>query len=578
MRRPEGPPPEKTEGPEEGPDLRGRRVGRYRLERELGSGGMGAVYLARRSDGAFDKPVAVKLAFRAPWDGDLKRRSLDERRILARLEHPNIARLYDGGTVDGYPYFVMEYVDGRPIDVYCREQQLSLSERVELLAKVSDAVGYAHSQLVVHRDVKPQNILVTAAGEPKLLDFGIAKAPDPAQRAGQGPTTAIGSRPLTPSFASPEQLRGEPVTPSSDVYSLGVVLYLLITGTLPRRLDSLAPAAVERCLEREPDPPSRVPAGSGAHPGETGRWPMRLRWQPSRIDRDLDNIVLAALATEARHRFRTAEHLTDDLRRYLAGLPVSSRRSTLAYRAARFVRRHRVGTALGALALFAVADLSVHTVQQTREIARQRDRAIVESERANEVADLLVGILEAIDPSRSPDGARRETALELAAEEVRSRLQGHPLERARLLDTIGRVYLRIGEPRQASELLTEALGLFAREGAPDPRNRTHLGEARIALGEYERAVGHFRAALELHETASPGSSQAFAEAERGLGLALLYSGRISEAETVLTAAVGRLRAEGGEAQGLPEALHALGRVVESRRGSEAAASIYDEAL
>ena len=564
------------------PDFSGRDIGRYHLQEKIGSGGMGAVYLAVRNDGEFHKPVALKLAYRALWDPELKQRSLEERQILARLEHPNIARLYDGGTVDGYPYFVMEYVDGRTIDAYCREERLSLSERIQLLAKVSDAVGYAHANLVVHRDVKPQNILVTAEGEPKLLDFGIAKALAPDGENHAGAATRSGSRPFTPNFASPEQLRGEPVTPATDVYSLGVLLYLLITGRIPRQVEYLAPGAIERSLEREPELPSRNRPAIGAAEGAGLLKGLLFRWRPSRLDRDLDHIAMMALATDPSRRFRTADRLAEDLRCYLQGRPISSRRSTIAYRSARFFRRHRLGTIAAVLMLAVLADLSVHAIQQAREIIRQRDRAVEEGRRANAVVELLVEILDETDTSQRLDGENSiGRTLDLATDQIHSGLTDHPIEKARLLDTVGAVHLRVGHAPQAMKLLTEAMELYQREGVTDgsemARNWRHLGEVRTSLGEYARATEHFRAALSILTNISPPADVEVAVTLRGLGEALFYNGQVSEAEEAMVRAVDLLRSRGEPVSALAEALNSLGKILATRDASSAE-EIHREAL
>ena len=304
-----------------------RRIGPYRLLCEIGHGGMGAVYLAERSDAQYEKRVAIKL-IRYGMDSDrLLARFNTERQILASLDHPNIARLLDGGTTDeGVPYFVMEYIEGEPIDAYARARGLGIVQRLELFLHVTAAVAYAHQQLVLHRDIKPANVLVTSDGVPKLLDFGIAKLLDTADRA---KLTLTGARLLTPEYASPEQVEGLRVATTSDVYSLGVVLYELLTGRLPYRLRSRMPYDVAEAIRTtEPERPSR------ALPADTSE-----RARP-RLRGDLDTIVLTAMRKEPQRRYASVQQFADDIRRLVAGQRVVGHADTLWYRATKFVRRN----------------------------------------------------------------------------------------------------------------------------------------------------------------------------------------------------------------------------------------------
>jgi eukaryotic-like serine/threonine-protein kinase len=309
----------------------GRRVGAYRIVSLIGYGGMGAVYRAHRVDAEYEKEVAVKLVAGGFHAAHVLQRFRAERQILANLDHPNIARLYDGGaTEDGSPYLVMELVEGRALDAYAAERHLALPDRVRLFLEVCAAVGYAHQRHIVHCDLKPGNIQVTSDGNVKLLDFGIAKLLQSAMPDSSSAPTITLMRALTPSFSSPEQMLGKPVTPASDVYSLGVVLYTLLTGRSPYRkaLDTAEDAIREIC-EREPLPPSEAARGA-ENPGS------------GPINRDLDAIILQALRKEPERRYATVEQLSDDLRRYLDGRAVIARGGQLAYRAGKFLRRNAV--------------------------------------------------------------------------------------------------------------------------------------------------------------------------------------------------------------------------------------------
>lgn len=370
--------------PAESP-LVGRRFGAYRIEREIGRGGMGAVYLAERADGAYAQRAAIKLVKRG-MDTDLVLgRFHAERQILASLEHPNIARLLDGGTMpDGGPYFVMEYIAGLPLDAYAVTHRLSIDERLELFLQICAAVSYAHQHLVVHRDLKPINILVTAEGAPKLLDFGIAKVLSPEHEEATSPAT--GFRLLTPKYASPEQIEGRPATTASDVYSLGVVLYELLTGRSPYRLRAHTPFEVAAAVRTtEPERPS-----SAATAGDAGRadrriegaddWVMvtrsasvkRLR---RRLRGDLDTILLTALRKDPARRYPSVEQLAADLRRHLAGRPVRAQPDSFGYRAGKFLRRNRLAVAAGGLLVAALIGGIVSTAWQARQAQAAQARA-----------------------------------------------------------------------------------------------------------------------------------------------------------------------------------------------------------
>jgi TolB-like protein/Flp pilus assembly protein TadD/tRNA A-37 threonylcarbamoyl transferase component Bud32 len=317
----------------------GERVGAYQIVCQLGGGGMGAAYLAVRADDEYEKRVAIKLIRRGMDSEVVLRRFRHERQILADLEHPNIARLLDGGTTaNGLPYFVMEYVDGTPIDQHCDRGRLSIRERVILFRKVCDAVDYAHRHHVVHRDLKPSNILVTPEGEPKLLDFGIAKLLTPGASSGRTELTLL-SRAMTPLYASPEQVRGEPVTPASDVYALGVLLYELLSGQRPYRLDGRTLREIEEVICRgELQPPSAV-ASDGTRGSLAG---------------DLDNIALMALRKEPEGRYRSVKAFSDDLLSHLEMRPVRARANEAGYRAMKLLRRHRTRVIEAAVLVAAV--------------------------------------------------------------------------------------------------------------------------------------------------------------------------------------------------------------------------------
>ena len=438
------------------------RVGPYRLLHELGRGGMGAVYLAERADDAFRKQVAIKLV-RGGWaSAEALRRFRTERQVLATLEHPNIARLLDGGTTeDGLPYVVIELVDGEPIDEFCARQRLGIDERIGLFLAVCDAVAYAHRNLVVHRDIKPSNVLVAADGTPKLLDFGIAKLLEPGDD--ETAVATRGARPMTPAYASPEQVRGEAINTSSDIYSLGALLYELLTGRPPLQLGGKSSAEVERIVsELQPDPP------------QTGR-------------RDLDNVVLAALRKEPAERYSTVAELAEDLRRFLGGHPVSARRATLAYRAGKYLRRHRFAAAA---ALAGLALLTATAAFYTRRLAVERDLARSEAGKARQVTELLVGLFRGPSSGRGAEVTAREI-LDVGARRLDVELRDQPEVHAELLTTVARVYLELDLLDEAASLAEQAIALrrelFGDDSAEVADSREVLAQVKLVQADYDAA-------------------------------------------------------------------------------------------
>lgn len=435
----------------------GTRLGAWRVVRRIGRGGMASVYSAERADGRYHQQAALKLLRRGLDTEDLLRRFREEREILARLEHPHIARLLDGGMApDGRPFLVMELVEGLPIDEYCAEHGLSLTERLRLFVSVCEAVAYAHGQLVVHRDLKPSNILVTPDGIPRLLDFGIAKLLGERGLASASTLTSLGVRILSPAYASPEQFRAEAVTTATDVYSLGLVLYELLTGTNPQAArwedtDDSAGAAEERPYA----PPSRGAGGDpgGAPPGRPERLRRRLRG-------DLDTIVLRAIHPEPDRRYGSASALAEDIGRHLGGRPIAARGDSWRYRSAKFVGRHRwpVAAALALLAMLAayVVTLRVHAA----ELRAQRDRAHRQAERAEKVTEFLRGVFTLADPNeaRGQTVTAREL-LDRGATRLRGELADEPGIRADMLGAIGGIDADLAQFGPGRALLEEALAL-----------------------------------------------------------------------------------------------------------------------
>jgi serine/threonine protein kinase len=422
-----------------GATLIGRRVGPYLIESEIGRGGMGSVWRARRADGRFEGTVAIKFVH-AYWLGrDAEDRFRSEGRMLGRLDHPNIARLIDAGVIDdSQPYLVLEYVEGEPIDACCDRLELSVEARVALFQGVLAAVGHAHSHLIIHRDLKPANVFVTREGTVKLLDFGIAKL---LTQEGDAALTQTGARALTPQYAAPEQLLGGPITTATDVYALGLVLYVLLTGTHPlgtgaRSTSELMHAVVKQEVPR----PSIVASG-----------PISRR---RALEGDLDTILGKALKKDPAERYASVAAFTEDLRRFLAHEPISARPDTVPYRVTKFVRRNRGSVVSGLLVAIGLIVTSAFALSQMQVARAQRDRALDEAKRANAQADLTQYIMDDKLSRLSPEAESQR--LDRARQFLAARFRNDPLLAARLLIDVSGRYIDIGDFRTAAAVAVEA--------------------------------------------------------------------------------------------------------------------------
>ena len=453
----------------------GHRIGSYGVIREIGRGGMGTVYLAARADDEYRQQVAIKIIKRGMDTAEVLRRFRNERQILASLDHPNIARLLDGGTTeDGVPFFVMEHIEGLPLLNYCDAERLSTVERLELYRKICAAVQHAHQNLVVHRDIKPSNIVVTPDGTPKLLDFGIAKllVPDAGQ---PGEQTATIAQIMTPQYASPEQVRGSAITTASDIYSLGVLLYELLTGHHAYHLKALLPREVERVIcEKEPERPStaitRVEESTDADGVTTSKItpasvsevrnerPDSLR---RKLKGDLDNIVLMAMRKEPERRYSSVEQFSEDIRRHLEALPVIATNHTLNYRAGKFVRRNRIGVTAVAIILLSLIAGLLATSWQAR-AARQ------EEAKAESINAFLEQVLNYSNPVLNlPGDNSRETKMTQVLDEAAKRLEGEefagqPEVKAELERIIANSYYAQGRYSLGREHMQEYVALERR--------------------------------------------------------------------------------------------------------------------
>jgi serine/threonine-protein kinase len=522
-------------------------VGEYRLVQEIGRGGTGVVYRAERTGDPTAEPVAIKLIRRGLDTDEVLRRFRIEPAALGRLDHPHIARIHEVGVAaDGRPYLILELVDGEPIDDWCDRRRLPVRARLELFLRVAAAVAYAHRNLVAHRDLKPSNVLVTGTGEPKLLDFGLARFFDQVDGGRAAPTTALAHRRFTPEFASPEQVRGEPTSTASDVYSLGVVLYQLLSGRPPYRFTQITPLEVERVVcTVQPPRPSAVVGRPAAEEIARARatTPDRLRRQ---LSGDLDVITARALAKDPRQRYGSVEQLAEDLSRHLQGRPIAARPAGPWARTVGLLRRHRITAAFLALAGLFTAGVTIQSARLQRSLvttsgalaAAQQERA-----RAEAASEFLVELFEATDPRA--DGAGNPSALELiqrGADRVQGQLADQPALEAALLDALGRVHFNLGRYDEAAKLLREAFSIRRRlhRRGPHPdlaASLDRLGRVHRVTGDYRRAEVLTRAALAQRQELFGEDHEAVAESLNSLGLILGAAGRAGEAEAALARAL-----------------------------------------
>ena len=466
-------------------------IGSWRLLRQIGRGGMGAVYLAERADEQFEQQAALKILPTGLDTDQARARFLVERQILARLAHDNIARLLDGGvTDDGVPYFVMDYVDGLPIDTYCEENRLGVRQKLALVLDIARAVQFAHRNLIIHRDLKPNNVLIDTAGHVRLLDFGIAKMlfADSVDRQ----LTQETRRPVTPAYSSPEMLRGEPVDVTTDVYSIGALIYTLLTGRAPLSFDGLSITDMyDRATNEEPEPIGQCDA---------------------RFKGDLETIVAKALAKEPEERYESVESLANDLRNYLYGLPVSAQPPTAYYRVRKFVGRHRLGVAFSVFAVAALASIAalatwsaIQSDNQAHQIERERDRA-------EQTIEFMVSIFESADPNIVPEEQTARQILEAGRTRIEQELAGQPQVQADLLHTMNSVYRSWRMPLESREVLTREIEL--RESVNDTNSKEYVRalyelavNADIA-GDYDASLDYAKRVLDFSASSDDVMGQA----------------------------------------------------------------------
>jgi len=514
------------------------RIGPYRVLRQLGRGGMGEVLLGERADGLFEQRVAIKLLRPGMASDEILQRFSRERRILARLEHPHIARLLDGGAAeDGRPYFVMELVEGEPITDYCRTRDLPVDERLRLLQDCCDAIAAAHRNLVVHRDLKPSNVLVTQDGEVKLLDFGIAKLLGPEDTGEVAAETRTEMRLLTPAYAAPEQILGEPVTTATDVWALGALAYELLTGTLPQKREgrsasALAAAVADDVTERPSQRVAREPLGAlpllRPTEGDRRRLTKRLRG-------DLDNVLLAALRRVPERRYGSVTAFAGDLRRHREGQPIKARPDTFGYRVGKFVRRNRIGVAAGVLVLASLVTGIAVAVWQARRAEANAKTAAAAARRAEGVKEFLIGLFEVADPEQASGGSiTASELLDQAGKRLETELSSEPDIQADLLEAVARIDKGLGRLDTAEDLAKRSLEIRQRilpaGDAAIGRSLATLGAVKMSKGQLDEAEKEITAALKVLEAAEAPDSLATARAQSDLGQVLFWKGQAERAE------------------------------------------------
>ena len=496
-------------------DWQNRRIGNYRIEGELGRGGMGAVFLASRDDDEFRQKVALKIVQSALNTKEIRQKFRQERQILADLDHSNIARLLDGGTTDdGLPFFVMEFVKGLPVTEYCAKHETPENERLEIFRQVCAAVEYAHRHLIIHRDIKPSNIIVMADGTPKLLDFGIAKLLSNDETQTQT-ITAFGA--MTPEYASPEQIKGEKVSTATDIYSLGVVLAELIISPLSF---VTSPSLNQKSISSKK---------------------QRTKNKEQRTNPDLQAILQTAMREEPELRYKSVEQFSEDIRRFLEGLPVSAHTDSFSYRASKFVRRNQIGVAAGASLAFAVVAGIFSTIRQSRKAefqariaAKERDKAQLEARKAEKINRFLQEILGAANPRTKGKDVKVAEVLDLAAQRIETDLVNQPETKADLQTTIGLTYLSLGLFEKSETHLRSALKirlrLFKRESPEIAESLKNLGKLLQAKGGINEAEPLFYDALKIAEEIN--EDLLVAEILHNLGGLLLLKGAHDEAVEV----------------------------------------------
>jgi len=543
------------------------RIGSYKIKRLLASGGMGDVYLAKRSDGQFHRNVAIKILRSELTHNNLEQRFLYEREILSSLEHPNIARLYDGGlTTDGRPYLVMEYVDGKPISSFCSQHNCSLENKLKLFTQVCEAVNYAHRNLIIHRDLKPDNIFVTSEGIVKILDFGIAKIIDKELSAEELIKTREGLRLLSIQYAAPEQITLEKITTATDVYGLGLLLYEIITGCKPYDLSEKRLKEAEHYIRHmSPD----LPSSKANNPSVSNK-----------LRGDLDAIILKALRKEPQHRYQSAEQFLDDINRYKAHLPVQAQKDSIRYRSVKFVKRH--STAI--ISLLLVISISIGFVfYHTYRMTTERNIAQTEAQKAQQAVSFLMEMFESANPEESLGDTL--TVYDLIKKGVQNTetLDDQPILKSQMFEVIGGVYRSLGEYQNARSLLEKSYRLRLQEfGLQHPETVESLHQIGILLseeGKFSEAESFFRLSYSIRIQLFDSVHASLSDTKSELAYVLRRQGKFSESKKIYEELVNTFRIHPGEEDNSAiSSMSGLGAVLHAMNNYEEAEEYYRKVL
>ncbi len=510
-----------------------REVGPYRLTEVIGRGGMGTVFRATRADGEFQQEAAIKIIKTGIHTGEQVQRFLVEREILAGLQHPNIAHLYDGGvTEDGLPYLVMEYIDGKPLDEYCDEQKLSIAERLEIFRDVCTAVQFAHKNLIVHRDLKPQNIYVTKEGVVKILDFGIAKLLNPQHQQISSVETLPSSKIWTPQYAAPEQVKGEPITVATDIYSLGILLFKILTGTYPYDLEGKNLAEMEETIKafstlmpslalKRLNDPEKCAADRKT----------TVRALQNSLRGDLDALVSKAIRKEPEYRYQSVKELSDDIDRFETGIPLIAREGNFRYRTGKFIQRHKAGLTAAAAVLIII---TLFAGFYTWRITEERNLAQLERDKLEQIVDFMTELFEASDPVSSQ--GEEFTAMDLLEKGVEraEALDDQPVLQAEMFSVIGSSFRSMNRPERAQPLLERALEVqrahWGTDHADIANTLNTLGSVHWSDGEVEEADKYLSEALEMRRRLYGNTHPDVFTSMNNYALVLLDKNELDEAE------------------------------------------------
>ncbi len=512
----------------------GKQIGKYIIESEAGFGGMGIVYAGIRNDQEFEQKVAIKILKHGINSDYLLKRFQIERQTLANLQHQYIAKLLDGGsTDDGLPFLVMEFIEGTPITKYCDKNNLSINERIRLFQKVCLAVQYAHQNLIIHRDIKPGNILVMNDGAPKLLDFGIAKLIDEDLIDSDEGLTKTGVWHLTPEYSSPEQINGQRITTASDIYSLGVLLYKILTGEQPYKITNNSPIAISKFIEKESvtKPSDKVKITSNINNDKIS----------NQLKGDLDNIILKAMDKAPERRYVSVEQFSEDLKRYLIGLPVIAQKDTTAYRLTKFIRRHKVGF-FSSFGFAILLIFSLIAISWQADIAsKERDNAKVEAKKAEEVNSFLQGMLSSVDPSEIGRDVKVYDILDKAAEDIETNLKDQPEVEASLRSTLGNTYMNLGEFTKAKPFIDEAFSIskkiYGYESKETAKSLHDIGLYYDWVGDYKKADSIYEKSIKIFRKVLDEPTKQFSNALNDRGLIKMYFEKYDEAEKLFKEAL-----------------------------------------